>query len=235
MFLIAGVDACKGGWICISRDLVTGEISSAVDSSAESLLVRLVRAIALAIDIPIGMTDSGPRECDKRARKLLGHPRSSSVFPAPIRPALDAGTRREADDVTRATDGRGVGAQAWGLYARIREVDRILRTNPLARRFIFEVHPEVSFAAWNAGVALVDAKKSAAGLQIRNRLVDSHFGRQARRKVRQSHSRSLAADDDINDAFAALWTAARIYSGTARVLPEPPRIDSHGIEMGVWY
>jgi predicted RNase H-like nuclease len=73
MFLIVGVDACKGGWISISRDPATGELSSEVDSSVRSLLLRQARPIALAIDIPIGMTDSGPRECDRRARKLLGH------------------------------------------------------------------------------------------------------------------------------------------------------------------
>jgi len=62
MFLILGADACQGGWISISRDLATGRVSSEVHSSVESLLERWGRPIALAIDIPVGMTDSGPRE-----------------------------------------------------------------------------------------------------------------------------------------------------------------------------
>jgi len=49
----------------------------------------------LAIDIPIGLLD-GPRACDKAARKLLGQPRGSSVFPALSRPALGAQTYPEA-------------------------------------------------------------------------------------------------------------------------------------------
>ncbi|MGH2620075.1 MAG: DUF429 domain-containing protein [Anaerolineales bacterium] len=232
---IVGVDACKGGWISISRDLGTGEVSSEVYSSVGSLLERNARPIVLTIDIPIGMTDSGPRECDKLARKLLGSPRASSVFPAPIRPALEAATREGADEISRSMDGRGVGAQAWGLYARIREVDQVLRTSPLPRRFIFEVHPEISFAFWNDGVPFVQSKKSADGAEARQRLVDTHFGSAARGAIRQKHPLSLVADADINDAFAALWTAERISSGHASVLPDPPQLDSMGIEMGMWY
>ena len=235
VLLILGVDACKGGWISISRDLATGELSSEVHSSVESLLDRSGRPIAFAIDIPIGMTDAGPRECDKLARGILGSPRSSSVFPAPIRPALEASTRKEADAVSKSIDGRGVGAQAWGLYSRIREVDRVLRAKPLARRFIYEVHPEISFATWNGGISVSQAKKSKEGMNIRTGLVDGYFGREARSAVRQRRPLNLLADDDINDAFAALWTAERIYSGTAGVIPDPPHIDSLGIEMGMWY
>jgi len=235
LLVIAGVDACKGGWIYISSDLASGEVSSDVFSSLESLLDRTPRPIALAIDIPIGMTDSGPRECDKLARAMLGHPRSSSVFPAPIRPALEAKDRKGADEIARSVDGRGVGAQAWGLYPRIREVDGILRGNPLARRFIFEVHPEVSFAAWNGGMPIADPKKLSEGMEKRTKLIDEHFGNEVRNAIRRRHLRNLVADDDINDAFAALWTAERIQSGVAEVIPTPPEIDTLGIEMGMWY
>jgi predicted RNase H-like nuclease len=141
----------------------------------------------------------------------------------------------EADAVSRSIDRRGVGAQAWGLYSRIREVDRILWARPLARRFIYEVHPEISFAAWNGGVSLAQAKKSEEGMNIRTGLVDDYFGREVRSAVRQKHPSSLLADDDINDAFAALWTAERICSGGAGVIPDPPHLDSLGIEMGMWY
>jgi len=142
---------------------------------------------------------------------------------------------QEADAVSKSIDGRGVGAQAWGLYSRIREVDRILRAKPLARRFIYEVHPELSFAAWNSGVSLAQAKKSTEGMNIRTGLVDDYFGREARNAVRHRHPTHPLANDDINDAFAALWTAERIYSGGAGVIPDPPHVDSVGIEMGMWY
>jgi predicted RNase H-like nuclease len=46
---------------------------------------------------------------------------------------------------------------------------------------------------------------------------------------------SLAGGDDINDAFAVLWTARRIHAGRARVIPDPPEKDARGIDMAIWY
>jgi predicted RNase H-like nuclease len=233
--LIAGVDGCKGGWICISKDLLSAEISTEVFPSMGSLLKRIPRAVVLAVDIPIGLPDSGPRKCDALARKLLGSPRASSVFPAPIRPAIEARSREEADEITRSVDGRGVGAQAWGLYARIREVDEIVSTDALARRRIYEVHPELSFMYWHGGIALAESKKTEAGMAVRVRLIDDHFGKDLRQQVRQQHPRSRVHDDDVNDAFAALWTAERILSDSVKIFPDPPQWDALGIEMAMWF
>ena len=232
---IAGVDGCKGGWICISKDLLSGEISTEVFPSMAGLLKRMPKAVVLAVDIPIGLPDSGPRKCDQLARKLLGSPRASSVFPAPIRPAIEARSREEADEITRSVDGRGVGAQAWGLYARIREVDEIVSTDALARRRIYEVHPELSFMYWNGGIALAESKKTEAGMAVRVRLIDDHFGKDLRQQVRQQHPRSRVHDDDVNDAFAALWTAERILSDSVKIFPDPPQWDALGIEMAMWF
>ena len=47
-------------------------------------------ADSVLIDIPIGLSDSGPggRLCDREARQLLGCGRVSSVFSAPARRTL---------------------------------------------------------------------------------------------------------------------------------------------------
>ena len=235
MLMIAGVDGCKGGWICITRDLVRGDISSESFPSFGSLLECIPAPVVLAVDMPIGLPDVGSRQCDVLARKVLGRPRSSSVFPAPIRPALQASSREEADGISRSVDGRGVGAQAWGLYPKVRQVDGVLQASPLARRFTFEVHPEVSFMEWNEGAAIAEPKVSAEGMAVRTRLVEAHFGQEARGAVRAKYRYGQVADDDILDAFAALWTAERIRSGRAKVIPDPPDIDSIGVEMGIWY
>lgn len=235
MNLISGVDACKGGWICIFKDLVSGEVVSEVYRLIVQLVDRSPRPEVLALDIPIGLTNSGPRECDIIARRLLGHPRRSSVFPAAIRPALEAQDRKQADEITRSIDGRGVGAQAFGLYARIREVDAIMRSYAQARGRIYEVHPELCFMAWNGGKPIKESKKSHLGMSIRQELIQSPFGKRAMQFIRQAHQPSVVADDDIYDAFAALWTAERIQSGVAQVVPNPPGIDASGIQMGIWY
>jgi predicted RNase H-like nuclease len=235
MIPILGVDACKGGWICIGRDLASGSIFSAIYDSVEALLEAISNPIIVAIDIPIGLTESGPRECDLRVRQKLGSPRSSSVFPAPLRQALKATSREEADEITRSIDGKGVPAQAWGIYPRIREVDLILRANPRVRRITYEVHPELSFMAWNDETPLGESKKTYDGMRLRSDLIEAEYGREARATVRREQQKKLAADDDIHDAFAALWTAERIYSGLAETVPNPPSIDSEGLEMAMWY
>jgi hypothetical protein len=44
---------------------------------------------------------------------------------------------------------------------------------------------------------------------------------------------ALYQRDDLNDAFAALWTAVRVIDGTARVLDSELR-DQHGLAMKMW-
>ena len=52
----------------------------------------------------------------------------------------------------------------------------LLRGDAEARRRVREVHREVSFAAMNAGVALVPSKRSAQGHALRMRLLGEYFG-----------------------------------------------------------
>lgn len=232
---LSGVDGCKAGWIMIRRDLASGAVVSDVFTSARQLLDPALACKVVAIDIPIGLSDSGSRRCDQAARKMLGAVRASSVFPAPIRPALDATTRAEADSISRAIQGKGVGAQAFAIYARVRDVDQAVRNTPGAREFVYEIHPEICFWAMNGGKAIVESKRKAPGYELRRALIEGHFGSKAVSQVREAHPQTLVADDDMLDAFAALWTAERINSGTAHVIPDPPEIDSLGLRMGIWY
>ncbi len=225
MPLVTGVDGCKGGWLAISRDTASGVLSHAVHRDAASLLAAVAESVAVVIDIPIGLAERGPRECDGAARRLLAGPRAASVFPAPIRPALGAVDRAEADRITRALDGRGVGAQAWHLYARIRDVDRLLRGSPIWRPRVWEGHPEVCFQAMDGGRAMAQ----------RRRLVARDFGADELQRVRAAHGKGRVADDDILDAFALCWTARRVAAGEAVSLPDPAPCDAYGLRMGIVY
>lgn len=234
MSYIIGVDGCRAGWIAILKDLDSGVITSEVFTSSDQLFSQPTKPDILALDIPIGLTDAGPRQCDLLARKMLGQPRGSSVFRAPIRSAVNASNRQEADAISRSVDGKGVGAQAFGIYPRICEVDRLIRTNNNLREIVFEVHPELCFMAWNNGEPIQESKKSHEGMSIRLGLVQSHFGIEAAKAMRERFPSSQVADDDIYDAFAALWTAERIKAGTADVIPDKPEIDSFGLHMRMW-
>jgi predicted RNase H-like nuclease len=53
--------------------------------------------------------------------------------------------------------------------------------------------------------------------------------------IRKNHYHKDVANHDINDAFAVLWTAERIYRKETTVIPAEAEVDSVGLRMGIWY
>jgi len=234
MVWVAGADGCKRGWVRAARETATGEVRFEVFAAAHELLRAPPSPRVLGIDIPIGLPKSGRRSCDETARGLLG-PRRSSVFDAPIRPALAAKTREEASVITAACDGgRKVSAQAFGLYRKVHEIDGLLVTSGEARARIREVHPEVCFWAWNGEAPMRASKKTPAGVRQRRQLVEKWLGADALAQARTLRGTGVA-DDDLLDAIAALWTATRIADGRARTLPAIPPVDATGLRMEIVY
>jgi predicted RNase H-like nuclease len=230
---IAGVDGCPAGWIAIVENSETGSMAAVVFANFAQLATVLDTAV-IAIDIPIGLTDCNARHCDVLARKHLGPKRGTSVFPAPIRPALHASSYEDAKATSRAVQNKGISKQGWMIYPKIREIDHALRASADLRARVFEVHPEVTFSAWS-GAPIILPKRKAAGHAIRRILIDDSFGPRAFESARTSIARRDATDDDIADAFAALWTARRIIAGDARSIPDSPPLDSAGLPMRMMY
>ncbi len=224
MVLTAGVDACKGGWIYIAEELPSGRIFSELFSCMRDLIENTPKHAVLGIDIPIGIPESGRRRCDRLARKMLGRPRSSSVFPAPIRPALTAENRKEADRITRSIDGRGVGAQAWNIYARIREVDEIVRKTTKIRNIIHEVHPEISFKMMNQGNTIQESKKTTEGKRTRESLIDEHFKSKDRESVRRKHALTMAFGRRHQRRFRRAVDSRKNIFPYRRINPRSPRL-----------
>jgi predicted RNase H-like nuclease len=176
MTILAGVDGCPFGWLCITKDLNSGFIKSQVFSSATELFDQNPQPQIFAIDIPIGLPDAGRRQCDVLARKMLGSKRGTSVFPAPIRLALKSKTRLEANEINRSVDGRGVNVFSWSLYPKINAVDHVLVSNPELSEKVFEIHPELSFMALNNSNPILEPKHKSEGQSIRRVLVNNYFG-----------------------------------------------------------
>ncbi len=232
MTWLAGVDGCRKGWFRVCRDSDSQEIRFDVLETAEELVSTLPCPIVVAIDMPIGLPEAGARECDVAARQLLG-PRRSSVFRAPIRPSLTATSRLEADSITRSVEGKGVSAQAWGIYGKVKSVDCALANDAKLRSAFCEVHPEVSFLAWNDRQPMAFSKKKREGRRERAVLAEAWLGEGILARARGGELRKHLADDDILDAIAALWTAHRIASGAAETLPESPPRDRAGLPMRI--
>ncbi len=224
--IVAGVDGCRGGWLRLARDPAGGAIDAAV-LSTDALFADAARFAAIAIDIPIGLREDGPRACDVEARRRLG-PRASSVFPAPVRAALGAPSYAEACARSAAACGKRLSRQAHAILWRIEAVDAALRAVPAPH--VREAHPELCFAEWNGGRPMAHAKRTAEGRAERLRLVEGTFG-DAFAPVRRRCVRAEVADDDILDAFATLWTAARVVAGESYTVPATPPRDACGLPM----
>lgn len=181
------------------------------------------------IDIPIGLSNANASQCDAMTRTLLGN-RHVCVFSAPIRPIFAATTRQQASVISQAANGRRVTCQTWAIVPKIQEIDAVLSANPKLQDRVFEVHPEVSFREWNGGNPFQDREKSQAGKAARQALI----GNQVFAAARSVFTRKQAADDDIADAIAALWTAERKLVGRAQVIPGNPEVDPNGLRMEIW-
>jgi len=219
---VVGVDGYRDGWVAV--ELQDGRFSSAsIHAEFASLLETYPSATVIAVDIPIGLPESGLREADVAAKKLLGS-RASSVFLSAPRAVLECATHREASELSRRLRGTGISQQAFGLRHRIFEVEKHLGDR------VIEVHPEVSFHALARG-NVPHRKKSWNGFWRRWELL-----RAAGIELPSDLGLAGAAPlDDVADAAAAAWSAHRYEKGEARPLPEEPPIDPSSRLVAIWY
>jgi len=233
MTQIAGVDGCPGGWLCITLDSETDAVTANIFPTARQLLAFNPHIEAMAIDMPIGLPHSGRRRCDKLAKNALGN-RHVCVFYAPTRDALSSPSRIAASTIL----GRGATVQEWEIYSKINNLDLALTSSH--QRWCFEVHPEICFWAWNDATAMEHKKSSAEGRQAREQLIDAHWPHHRANVLQElSGNEQIAtnhyADDDVNDAFACLWTAQRLIAQNAERMPPDPDVDVRGLRMEIWY
>ncbi|MCF6115573.1 DUF429 domain-containing protein [Mesorhizobium muleiense] len=248
---VVGVDGCRAGWIAVRRDPGAAP-AAAVFPSFAALLDALPADATVAVDMPIGLPDvsqKGGRGPEALVRPLLGN-RQSSVFAIPSRAALYAHTdgfttieawhagHRQASEAAKATSDppRGVSIQAFGIFAKIREIDAVLIARPELRRRVFESHPEVAFCRLNDDQAMRLPKKikgavNPAGMAERKALLCRHG--YVRGFLDRTPPRGAAADDFL-DAAAMMLIAGRIASGEARPFPDPPLADRFGIPVAIW-
>jgi predicted RNase H-like nuclease len=225
---VAGVDGCRGGWIAFEVDLSTHATGVEVVDLPAWLRERPSDLACLGIDIPIGLLDA-PRLCDKAARKFLGRPRGSSVFPAPCRASLGAQTYTEASSINRLKTGRGLSQQAWGIIPKIKEVDDTITSG--CQQWVFEVHPEVCFGALNQNRPMVHNKKTRDGIAERVAVLRPVFPDIEQHLVNRP---PRVGADDLLDAAAAAWTAVRWNHDQAECLCSSER-DDKGIEATIHY
>lgn len=217
-----GVDACRQGWVAVRLDQgrfqdarLYPDLAGLLDEAGE----------VVAVDIPLGLTEQDERECDRLGKKLLG-PLSRTLFPIPPRSVVEIEDYVWANDRCGQVTGKGLSWQTHGLFAKIREADR-LRASGEHR--LHEVHPELPFRAM-VGEPLGASKKTWNGQAERRRalaqvgiVLPEDLGEAGRAPV-----------DDVIDAAAAAWSAHRIAREEAVRCPETPQLDTQGKSIQIW-
>jgi len=227
--MIVGIDGCRAGWLYVARG-DDGVIGAGVVEELSNLVANLPGRSVVAIDVPIGLPSAGSRACDDAVRLLLGR-RRASVFAAPVRSVLPYGAYAQASAQHRASDGRGLSRQTFNILPKVREVDALLADDASLRERVREAHPELSFALM-AGAPMPHTKRSAAGSRERQAALE-HSLPGVVAQVERRLTRGGWQRDDLLDACALLWSAARIASGEALRVPELAPLDATGLRMQI--
>ncbi|MDX1576373.1 MAG: DUF429 domain-containing protein [Kiloniellales bacterium] len=228
MALVAGVDGCRGGWLMVRLESASRRVDVVLAGSwGEFDMSGLAQ---VAVDMPIGLADMGPRSCDLAARALLPPGRKASVFAPPRRYMLACRSWQEAQGEGQRREGVGLSKQSWNLSAKIAEIDRHI--GPKDQAWLREAHPELIFHSLNAWRAL-PPKKAPDGARRRRAILARHGIALAPEAL--ACARRLAGEDDLLDAAACALAAERALSGQACRLPPDPARDRRGLRMEIWY
>jgi predicted RNase H-like nuclease len=240
MTSVAGLDGCRGGWIAVFVDLDSRRLEPRFCALLRDVLDAREKPSLVAVDVPIGLLSAavpGGRQCDREARALLGRPRASSVFSPPVRSALQYQDNYNAAlRANRASspERAGISIQCHGLFRKIKEADLLLNTKPQSR--FFEVHPELCFFKMNSFKPTSHSKKAKerrGTLERETLLKKTEFARHLTECLAKCPPG--VKRDDILDALAACWTAARRARGQASCIPEKKVRDNKGLPMEMWF
>lgn len=225
--IFSGVDGYSRGWLvlrCAFDRKGRMEIIALEGHPGFASVVALPDKL-IVVDIPIGLVprpEDGPRRCDVEARRLL-RTRAASVFPAPTRATLNAATFSAAKAVGPMS------LQTFGILRKVADVDGAMDATMQVR--VREGHPELSFHEMSNSGGPLRTKTSAEGRAQRQRLL-SKLGLDVDGLVARRPPGAHA--DDVLDAAAMVWTAARIGYGQAHAIPTDAPCDAKRLRMEIW-
>lgn len=218
---VVGVDGWRRGWIAVR--LSAGSFVEATTAEKFGDVVAPGDVI-VAVDIPVGLPATGRRRADTMARAMV-RGRGSTIFPTPPRDVVETIEYSAANHLAKTRHGFGISKQSFMLQPKIREVDAYCD----GPQQVFEVHPEVAFAAVHGEV--LPPKKTYAGVTARLEIL-----RRSGVELPDDLGPAGAAPiDDVLDAAVVALVAHRIGLGQGRSLPDPPESDERGRPMAIWY
>jgi predicted RNase H-like nuclease len=216
-----GLDGFRGGWVAAWIDDHGSHGFDYSSSIGRLLSVPHQRAM---IDMPIGLKLSGHRECDIRAREVVG----ASVFPGARRNLWEFPDQASANQYYWRHEGprMGVSCQLWNIRDKIKEVDDFI--TPDRQATISEAHPELVFRKLGNQLRL-EGKKSALGRDQRIKLLADRGFVKLSKWLTQRYGTGIGRDDLIDACACAI--AAR--DSTSHLGGD--EIDIRGLRMEINY
>lgn len=225
----AGIDGCRSGWLVVEAcmNLRHAEFRIAPNWNAIASDAEII-----AVDMPIGLSRNGVRQCEVAARKIIS-PHSSRVFKTLPRGALKYPQKdwQSANQWSKKQGFGGISKQIWAIRPKIIEIDRAI--TPEAQARVHEAHPELAFARLNKGTPL-DSKHTAEGLAARKHLLQRAGFKNLDDWLQRLRGTGAKADD-LLDSCVLVLTARNLLRRRAKFAPEVFERDSRGLRMAIAY
>jgi predicted RNase H-like nuclease len=214
-----GLDGFRYGWVAAWIDDRGAHGFDYAPDLPRLLSMPYARAM---IDMPIGLRRSGYRDCDLRARELIG----AAVFLGARRDLWTFADMACANRHYWQCGDKGVSAQLWNIRDKMKEVDNIM--TPERQATTGEAHPELIF--WNlAGGRKLAPKTTAEGRDQRVRLLIARGFARLKTWLMLRHGTGMRQDDLIDACACAV--AAR----DSRKRVGGDEIDPRGLRMEIHY
>ncbi|RMH28000.1 MAG: DUF429 domain-containing protein [Planctomycetota bacterium] len=231
---VIGIDGCRAGWVVCTLDR-DGVATLRIEPDLARAVGSAPYADLALVDMPIGLVERGVRAADLAAKRLLRR-WNARVFLTPARGVFDCDSYPDANARSRELTGKGLSKQMWHIMPKIRAVDAELARHPWLAGVIRECHPEICF--WGlSGSVIAENKRTEAGA-ARRLAVLAQIVPDAEAVVARAMKQSLrkeVARDDLIDAMVCAVTAAGVWDGSLRTLPEQPERDGRGLAMEMVY
>lgn len=232
--MIAAVDGCRGGWLLVkSSSWPSVQIpAAAICPNLSSVLQLTSECSVVCVDIPIGLPSGRQiRQCDIKARELLGPQGQTRVFLAPPRECLNEVCPEDFQKCHQKCRDKGAGLPVWGILKKIKEVDELM--TPSIQERIIEFHPELAW--WPTAGRALDSKHHQTGLSQRKEILEKHILGLDELLSWKQRLGSAAKLDDLLDALIGLSVAERVRAKAGCFLPVRTELDIRGLTMQIWY
>lgn len=235
--MLAGVDACKGGWI-VARSLswpCREAPCLAVCPDFRAVIALTADCQRVAVDIPIGIPSGKQiRRCDQEAKDFLraNDHNPAAVFFTPPRECLPAENAKEFQRLHRLARTTGAGYPVWGFMKKVKEANESM--TPKLQGRIIEFHPELAWLRI-AGRNL-SSKHEDEGIAERKKVLHPNVPELEHLLSWKDSLGRAAALDDLLDALIGLAVAkASLRDSPYRLPAKVPDTDIRGLRMEIWY